>query len=387
MAHYGLLTTGYPHTGDTVAGSFVRAMALALVDEGHRVDVVCAARRDGPRWDTPLRDDGVRVWPARYAIGETYYGRGAPDALLAGQVAQRVRALVGSIDSVRALSMHARRHLAHVDVLVSHFALPCGAIGAAMHAHHHVLVSHGTDAWLAAKLPRSMRARMLRGADAVWCSHDGVRRALDVPGAVRWVVRPMGWSSTRAVASSRPAREGALCVVMVTRLVPVKGVDLALHVIAAARAKGTEVRLMVAGDGPERARLEALAEQLAPGAVTWCGAVDATMRDGLLAEAEVFLHTARALADGRTEGAPVAVLEAMGAGLAVAAFDAGGVASLVGDGGECVREGDVTALASVLVAWAGDRSALRARGEAARTRAAQWTWRETARWMATLTAR
>ncbi len=67
-----MITTGYPHRGDPVAGSFVRAMSRALVARGHAVSVACAARRAGDGYDAPLASDGVTVDAARYLFGETF---------------------------------------------------------------------------------------------------------------------------------------------------------------------------------------------------------------------------------------------------------------------------------------------------------------------------
>src|SRR5699024_10361589 len=47
-----------------------------------------------------------------------------------------------------------------------------------------------------------------------------------------------------------------------SRLVPVKAVCMALHVLAELRQRGLEVRLVIAGDGPERDGLRQLARAL-----------------------------------------------------------------------------------------------------------------------------
>ena len=72
-----MLTTGYPHGRDPVAGAFVRAMARALAARGHGLRVLCAAL-PGQR---PLEDPGVTVIPVRYHPARTFYGAGAPHHL------------------------------------------------------------------------------------------------------------------------------------------------------------------------------------------------------------------------------------------------------------------------------------------------------------------
>jgi glycosyltransferase involved in cell wall biosynthesis len=322
----------------------------------------------------------VTVSAARYAFGETFYGAGAPDALGLGAASASLRAWGGALDGVRALTLAAARELSWCDALVSHFVLPCGAIAGALRAGRpHVCVVHGTDGWLLARLPRAAQRRVLAGASRVWYSHQALRDAVSHPAHVGSAVRPMGWEPR--AASSHVARASALRVAMVSRLVPVKRVERAIDALALLRGRGLDAELTVAGDGPERARLEARARRVAPGAVTWLGAVDAPARDELLARANVFLHTAGAIAGGRTEGAPVALLEAMGAGLAVVACDAGGVRAMVGDGG-VVLSGEARdhAMADALARFADP--ALRAcLGDRARARVWPLRWEATAAWL------
>ncbi|MFO0653108.1 MAG: glycosyltransferase family 4 protein [Polyangiales bacterium] len=381
MARVAMITTGYPHRGDLVAGSFVRAMARALVARGHGVSVACAARRAGDGFDAPIADDGVTVEAARYLFGETFYGAGAPDALGLGGGGGRWRARLGALDAVRALSFAAARVIEGSDAVVSHFALPCGAIAGALRgARRHVAVVHGTDGWLLARMPVAAQRALLRRASLVWYSHDALREAVAHPAEVPSAVRPMGWEPMHEAVSSA-SRRGPLRVAMVSRLVPVKRVDRAVEAVGALASKGVAVTLTVAGDGPLRSSLEALASRVAPGRVRWLGAVDARARDALLGASNVFLHTAGAIEGGRTEGAPVAVLEAMGAGLAVVACDAGGVRGLLGDAGLVTRAAATPKeLADTLDSLTDE--ALRASlGERARGRAWPLRWASTAAWL------
>jgi glycosyltransferase involved in cell wall biosynthesis len=107
---------------------------------------------------------------------------------------------------------------------------------------------------------------------------------------------------------------------VLARLVPLKGVDVA---ISAARASNT--RLIIAGDGPERANLERAARGLP---IEFLGAVDATQRDQLLQRARVVWIPSRILTNGRTEGTPIVALEALAAGVPVIASRVGGLADL-----------------------------------------------------------
>jgi glycosyltransferase involved in cell wall biosynthesis len=122
------------------------------------------------------------------------------------------------------------------------------------------------------------------------------------PGTMR--VRPnFAW------ATRRRAGPGSYFLVL-GRLSPEKGVETVLQA-----GKG-RVRLVIAGDGPERRRLEALA----PDGTEFLGAVEAVRVKALLAEARALLVPSRSF-----EGSPRAVIEAMAAGVPVIASDIGGI--------------------------------------------------------------
>ncbi len=127
---------------------------------------------------------------------------------------------------------------------------------------------------------------------------------------------------------------------------------------------GGNVRLVIAGDGPQRAALE---EQIVALGLTDVVRLLGNRRDvaQLLGECDVFVLSSIA------EGMPVTLLEAMGAGLPVVSTDVGGVASVVTDGvsGTLVRAGDPQALATALARYVANADLRRQHGDAGRARA------------------
>lgn len=140
-------------------------------------------------------------------------------------------------------------------------------------------------------------------------------------------------------------RPGPL-VGVVGRLSPEKGVDVLLRAVRLLADRGTPVRLAVAGDGPERAALEALAAELAIGdRVAFLGPVRAV--DALYAAVDLVVLPSR------SEGLPNVLLEALRADRPVVATRVGAVPEVIGGepaAGAIVAPDDVAALADAIVA-------------------------------------
>lgn len=158
-------------------------------------------------------------------------------------------------------------------------------------------------------------------------------------------------AETRAALGLVPAD---VAILTLAALVPRKGIDLLLAALARQPATPSCV-LLVAGEGPERAALEARAAELGLGRRVRFLGVRADKAE-LLCACDVFALASRA------EGLGVAALEAMAAGRAVLATRVGGLGQAVVDGetGLLVPAEDVAALAGALARLAGD-PALRAR--------------------------
>ena len=127
----------------------------------------------------------------------------------------------------------------------------------------------------------------------------------------------------------------------VAALRPEKNLARLLHAVAAIAHPS---RLLVVGDGPERAALERLAATLMPlGRVAFVG----HMPD----PPQAYRHMDLFALSSDTEQMPLSLLEAMASGLAVASTDVGDVALMLGDG----HDGLVTALDAAALAAALDR--------------------------------
>jgi len=146
---------------------------------------------------------------------------------------------------------------------------------------------------------------------------------------------------------------------IVGRLVPIKDHATLFQALALLEPHDPPAHLVVVGDGEERVRLEALAGDLGLG---HCIHFLGWRRDleTILPELDMVICASK------NEGTPVALIEAMAAGVPVLSTDVGGVADLVthGETGWLVRACDPPALAQAIQHLLGD-AALRARLAAA----------------------
>ena len=114
-------------------------------------------------------------------------------------------------------------------------------------------------------------------------------------------------------------------LLVAARLVALKGVDVAIDALAHVATAGA--RLVIAGDGPERAALELRARRLGA-RVHFLGGVDTVTRDRLLRACSAVVIPSRVTPTGRTEGAPLIAVEALAAGVPVIASRVGGLGEL-----------------------------------------------------------
>jgi glycosyltransferase involved in cell wall biosynthesis len=151
---------------------------------------------------------------------------------------------------------------------------------------------------------------------------------------VRTVVVPLGLelaallamtSEDRARARAAAGYDKEFVVGFVGRLVPIKHTTMLIDAVKTVRHELPRVRLIITGDGPERNRLEARARD--------AGVADITTFNGWREDlAAVYAPLDLLMLTSRNEGTPVALIEAMAAGVPVAATAVGGVPDVIQDG-------------------------------------------------------
>lgn len=176
--------------------------------------------------------------------------------------------------------------------------------------------------------------------------------AVIVPSAFLHTVFARFGTSTRIVPNIidlerfRPAerrRNPAPQVIVTRNLEPIYGINTALRAFARLREEFPAARLTVAGSGPLRAELEALAVELGLATVvTFTGRLDNERMAELYQQADLMLNASQ------VDNMPISILEALAAGVPVVSTAAGGIPDLVTDGVHAllVPVGDSAALAT-----------------------------------------
>jgi len=168
-----------------------------------------------------------------------------------------------------------------------------------------------------------------------------------------------------APPARRPASHGRPVLVFAGRLAAVKNLELLVRALGVLRDRGVDAELRVAGDGPLRGSLEALAARQGLGPrVRFLGWVDAEALPALYGAGDLFVMCSH------YEGFPNALLEAQACGLPAVVTPMKGGEKLVLDGvtGAVAAEATPACLAGAIERLLEDRVLRRRMGRRARER-------------------
>ncbi|WP_059010421.1 glycosyltransferase family 4 protein [Streptomyces specialis] len=350
----------------------VRLIADGLGARGHEVRVVATDLLASGREAELFADDLVP------AIGGNAARRFAryfwnPDAY------RRIRAVVGAF----------RPDCVHLHT-IGEFS---PAVLAATDGCRRVLTVHGPEDWtrslLRWNLPSATAGRRLSAADAARYAYlrflqrpaylPRLRRVDRVLAPSRYfaeaVAPDVGRVPVHVVPNGIPRGAGPRPVtgtghvVFVGRLEPVKGVHVLLDAFRALLPRHPAARLTVVGDGSDRDRLRAAADDLtAAGRVEFRGWLAREDVTACLTDASVVV-----LPSLWPENFPTVALEALQLGRPLVASRVGGLPELVGDdNGALVGPGDPAALTAALDGLLGRPDVLERKGAASAARAGRY---------------
>ncbi|WP_199513656.1 glycosyltransferase family 4 protein [Nucisporomicrobium flavum] len=327
MSRILMLSWEYPPLLVGGLGRHVHALATSLVAAGHEVTVVT---RHSPGALREEYAEGVHIVrapddPPAYPV---------EDGNLVGWTTAfnhtLTRAALRAARTARYDVVHAHDWLvAHAAVtLREHLDVPLVATIHATEAgrhqgwlpHPHNRTIDDVERWLAAEAARVivcseyMRAEVIRQFGVPAGRTDVVHNGVDV---LRWYARP------RAIAAARRRFAGnAPLVSFAGRLVYEKGVQHLLAAVPALQAVSSGLRVVIAGDGPYRADLEAMA----PPGVTFAGFLGGHHLTALMGASDCYV------VPSIYEPFGMVALEAAAAGTPVAVSATGGLAEIIDDG-------------------------------------------------------
>lgn len=362
------LLSEFPQPSET----FILNQIAGLTDRGCKVDIY-ADRPAGP----PLMRTGALAHELqartiyRPRVPKNYLARLLKaTALLIANLKQGPRTLLSSFNAIRYGREAAALRLFYAslaglgsrpyDIVHAHFG-PNGLVGAMLRdtgalCGKLVTTFYGYDLTLYLRQARGRSYRFLfRTGDLFIALSETMRRQLIELGCPdeRIVVHRLGVDRAKFHRSGLHDATGErIHIVTVARLVAKKGIAYALDAVARLAQAGNAVRYTIVGDGPLRSWIAARVEQLGLGeAVSLLGWRTQDDVVDLLSRADILLAPSITDDEGDQEGTPVAVLEAMAAGLPVVATCHAAIPEMITDSvsGLLVPERDVEALAAALV--------------------------------------
>lgn len=310
--------------------SHVAALAEGLVARNHEVRVVTSRSLPG----VPARElrKGVEVirtpFPSRSPVGWIAHALGSLPATRAGARWADV--------------VHAQAFASILPTAWSRAGLrPRPPLVATFHTSHF-LVRARRPPW------KPVLRRLVKASDHALAASEEIAQVAEglAPGTrVEALTNGVETEVFRPVAPTHPPGPGKRVVVVPRRLFPKNGVEFAVRAVPRVVERIEGAHFLLVGDGPERARLEALARELGVGdRVHFLGAHPHEAMPGILASGEI------AVFPSLMEATSVAALECMACERPVVATRVGGLPEIVDETvGTLVPPADPEALAEGIV--------------------------------------
>jgi teichuronic acid biosynthesis glycosyltransferase TuaC len=315
------LTPFYPSEQDDASGCFVSEPLEALAAKGV-VNRVFAVQ---PFYRGKLRaraSEMLAQWLGYFSLPGGF-GLPSAGAFLFARVVGRVRELQRS---------------KQIDLVHAHGPLPCGHAAMLLSKElglPYVISVHGLDAFSTEQVKgragewcRRLALRVYRSSQRVICISEHVREQV-LQGTGRGCRTSVVYNGVNATMFSPEGKKdsGGLLIVSVGNLIPIKSHDLLIRAVASLVSEFPALALEITGDGPERSRLQLLAEQLqVESRVRFLGRQSRQQVAAAMRRCSVFALPSR------YEGLGCVYLEAMSSGNPIIGCRGQGIAEIVQHG-------------------------------------------------------
>ena len=277
-------------------------------------------------------DDGVEIvvaYPKRGRLWNDFGGLGIP--VVDFEIGSKWN--LRSILRLRKVVRSYRIGIVHtqgppsVDLMAT---IAAKSVGAKVVVVRHSMIKDLAISGVRRRVYGALDRMTLALCDRIIAISDHGRAALTAQGNRHVQLIYNGFDVTR-FANCRRARleharsDAAVVIGMCARLVPEKGVDSFLSVVASLRNRGLAIRCILAGEGPMRKQLEArIALDGLSDIVEMRGHVENV--EHVLSEVDIYFMPSK------REGLSIAIAEAMAAALPIVATDVGGTREQVRHG-------------------------------------------------------
>lgn len=342
-----------------VGGPAIQAMLLSARLDPLRFETLLVAGTPGPR-----EGDMREVRPVAGVEATVLASLGREISPLAD-----IRSLIDLIRLMRSYRPHiVHTHLAKAGLL-GRVAARIAGVPVTVHTFHGTVFRGYFDP-IRSRMFLGLERALARGTTRILAISERQAeeiRALGIASGARLLRVPLGLDLGGFADPPRGRLRAELgidagvpLIGAVTRLVPIKGIDVFLAAAAVVARERPGAHFVIAGDGPLDDLLRAQAARL--------GLADRVRFLGWRADiAEIYADLDVAVLTSHSEGTPVSVIEALAARRAVVATAVGGVEDIVtSETGVLVADGDSDGAARAIIALIDDPERRRHLGESGR---------------------
>ena len=345
-----VLTTTFPRWADDTTPSFVFELSIVLRHKGLDIEIL-APHHQRAKCKEDLT--GLTVQRFRYFI-PTKYQRIAYEG---GVLSNLNRSILAKMQVPFFVIMQLWSTLKivrrdKVNVIHSHWIIPSGlsgAICAKFLGVKHVVTIHAADILALERLPfkRNITDFIIKNSKQITVVSSYMYEkliGLVSPGILQETTKktkiiPMGTHVTllqnrisKLELKKKYGIDNRFVVLFIGRLVEKKGVPYLLEAMPQIVSQHPDLKLVICGDGPMRAELKNLTEQLGlEEHVSFVGYVTGQKKVDYLSLSDIVIVPSILTESGDTEGMPVVVMEGLAAGKIIIASNVGGIKDAIED--------------------------------------------------------
>ena len=302
------ITNAYPDFPSSCRGIFIKQMVLFLLRSGYKITVVTPKIfKRSPYFEI---QNGVTVYRFPFLSGN----RLLIEYPKIPYLRMILYFLSGSCIGVYAMLKH------RCSMIHAHWAIPTGLIGVwigFLLRKPLIVTIHGSDYRMSVEgsgLLKRLFLHVCQRANHIICVSKGLKNEVESKGIPRRKLStlPMGVDETFIESSKkRVVSQGSrpFAVLSNRKFLPIYNISLLIRAIPLVLQEESNVRFIIAGDGPERDQLEKQAKdsKIGPPA-QFLGWVRHEEMADLLSKAEIYISTSL------DDGTSVSLLEAMASG-------------------------------------------------------------------------